>query len=89
MTTVEEADQVTTVKEADQVTTVKEADQVTPASKTTFRCGGRHSTAVAFKLRALAARVRFSAFPRLEILDVIEINRHQHCLVCGQCNKAL
>jgi len=50
--------------------------------------GGRHSTALAFKLRAPAARVRFSAFPRLEILDVVEINWQQHCLVCGQCNKA-
>ena len=36
--------------------------------------GGRHSTAVALKLRAPEARVRISAFPRFFlILDVAEL----------------
>ena len=35
--------------------------------------GGRHSTAVAFKLRAPAARVRISAFPREIFLSLLGV----------------
>ena len=48
--------------------------------------GGRHSTEVAFALLNQQTRVRFSAFPRIRnlfILDVAEINQ-QHFLECGK-----
>ena len=45
---------------------------------------------IAFSLRTQRPRVRFSVFPT-EItysVDVVEINRQQHCLVLsGQCKK--
>ena len=53
--------------------------------------GGRIAQWIAFSLRTQRPRVRFSAFPtEIYSVDVVEINRQQHCLVLsGQCKKSL
>ena len=58
--------------------------------KVTHDRGGRIAQWIAFSLGTQRLRVRFSAFPTefTYSVDVVEINRQQHCLVlCGLCKK--